>query len=204
MERSVLGPIAGTGFSDWPISYRRTGAVLQRRWTGKWVFPGRRDPSTAPRSKPFPMPPMPVKSSGILFEKGARALGLNPQPAPLAILSRPFNGRPSCAHCGFCLGFGCEVKAKSSTLVSMIPFAEASGHCEIRALSTVSRIETNDRGRVSEVVYFDAQWCRTGAKSQGGYCLRQRRRDAQVVADVLIRSVIRTGWPTVPAWSEST
>jgi choline dehydrogenase-like flavoprotein len=112
------------------------------------------------------MPPMPVKSSGVLFEKGARALGLNPQPAPLAVLSRPFNGRPSCVHCGFCLGFGCEVKAKSSTLVSMIPFAEASGHCEIRPLSTVSRIETNESGRVSEVVYFDADGAEQAQKAR--------------------------------------
>jgi len=37
----------------------------------------------------------------------------------------------------------------------MIPLAEASGHCEIRPLSTVFRIETNAQGRVSEVVYRD-------------------------------------------------
>jgi choline dehydrogenase-like flavoprotein len=54
------------------------------------------------------------------------------------------------------MGFGCEANAKSSTLVSMIPIAEASGHCEIRPLSTVFKIETNDQGRVTEVVYLDA------------------------------------------------
>jgi choline dehydrogenase-like flavoprotein len=99
---------------------------------------------------------MPVKSSGVLFERGARALGLQPQPAPLAILSQPHNGRPACVHCGFCMGFGCEVNAKSSTLASMLPQAEASGRCEIRPLSTVFRIEASERGRASEVVYMDA------------------------------------------------
>ncbi len=102
------------------------------------------------------MPPLPVKSSGVLFEKGARAIGLHPQPAPLAILSQPFKGRPACVHCGFCMGFGCEVNAKSSSLASMIPQAEATGRCEIRPLSTVFRIETDARGRVTEVVYRDA------------------------------------------------
>jgi len=38
----------------------------------------------------------------------------------------------------------------------MIPLAEATGRCEIRPLSTVYRIETNDAGRVSEVAYLDA------------------------------------------------
>jgi hypothetical protein len=66
---------------------------------------------------------MPVKSSGVLFEKGARALGLTPQVAPVAILSQPYRGRPACINCGWCIGFGCEVNAKSSTLATMIPEA---------------------------------------------------------------------------------
>ena len=52
--------------------------------------------------------------------------------------------------------FGCEVGAKSSTLAAVIPAAEASGHCEIRADSAVFRIETDEKGRASEVLYYDA------------------------------------------------
>ena len=55
------------------------------------------------------------------------------------------------------MGYGCEIGAKSSTLASMIPEAEATGNCEIRPLSTVVRIETNAAGRVTEVVYYDEQ-----------------------------------------------
>ncbi len=83
------------------------------------------------------MPPLPVKSSGVLLERGARKLGLHPFPAPMAIVSQPYRGRPACAHCGFCIGFGCEVMAKSSTLYTMIPEAEATGRCEIRSESYV-------------------------------------------------------------------
>jgi choline dehydrogenase-like flavoprotein len=98
---------------------------------------------------------MPVKSSGVLLEQGARALGLHPQVAPVAVLSRPFNGRAPCVHCGFCMGFGCETGAKSSALATMIPQALATGRCEIRAESAVHRLETDARGRVSEVLYYD-------------------------------------------------
>jgi len=59
-------------------------------------------------------------------------------------------------HCGFCMGYGCEANAKSSTLAAMIPLAEATGRCEIRPFSTVYRIETNEAGRATEVAYFDA------------------------------------------------
>ena len=85
------------------------------------------------------MPPVPVKSSGVLFERGARKLGLHPVPAPLAINSGSYNGRPGCVHCGFCHGFACEVMAKASTLTTVIPQAEATGNCEVRANSWTCR-----------------------------------------------------------------
>ncbi len=156
-ERSVLGAIPGTGFADWPISY----ADLEPYYTkvdwevGVCGLAGA-SPFDPPRSKPYPMPPMPVKSSGVLLERGARKLGLHPFPAPLAIASQPFRGRPACVHCGFCMGYGCEVMAKSSTLYTMIPEAEATGRCEIRTESYVVRVETDARGRATGVAYFDA------------------------------------------------
>lgn len=53
------------------------------------------------------------------------------------------------------MGFGCEVRAKSSSLYTMIPEAEATGKCEIRSNSYVFRVETNDKGRTTGVAYFD-------------------------------------------------
>jgi choline dehydrogenase-like flavoprotein len=155
-ERSLLGPISGTGFADWPISYEELEPYYTKvDWEiGVSGAPG---PSDPPRSKPYPLPPLPCKSSGVLLEKGARALGLHAEVAPVAVLSRPWRGRAPCVHCGFCLGFGCEMGAKSSTLFSMIPEAEATGRCEIRPRCTVSRLVTDARGRVSEAVYFDAE-----------------------------------------------
>jgi len=155
-ERSMFGEISGTGFADWPISYEELEPYYSKvDWEiGVSGAPG---PFDAPRSRPFPVPPLPLKSSGALLEKGAKKLGLHPQPAPMAILSKPHNNRPPCMHCGFCMGFGCEANAKSSTLATMIPLAEATGRCEIRPFSTVYRIETNPAGRVTEVAYIDGK-----------------------------------------------
>lgn len=164
-EHSLLGPIPGTGFADWPVSYEE----LEPYYTKvDWQIgvSGAQGPSDPPRSRPYPMPPLPIKSSGVLLEKGARALGLNPQPAPLAVLSKPFNGRAPCMHCGFCMAFGCEAGAKSSTLVSMIPLAEATGNCEIRPLSTVTRISTGKNGRVEKVVYLNANGTELAQKAK--------------------------------------
>ncbi len=153
-ERSLLGSISGTNFSDWPISYEELEPYYSRvDWEiGVSGEPG---PSDSFRSRPFPMPPMPVKSSGALLEKGAKALGLEVQPAPLAILSKPLNGRPGCINCGFCMNFGCEVDAKSSTLAAVIPAAMESGNCELRAECAVFRLGTNAEGLAAAVFYYD-------------------------------------------------
>ena len=154
IEKSRLGAISGTGLEDWPITYRDLEPYYTK---AEWELgiSGEPGPFDPPRTRPYPLPPLPVKSSGVLFERGARALGLHPQPAPLAILSQPFHGRPACQHCGYCLGFGCEFRAKSSTLYTVIPIAEATGRCEVRPNSYVRRIEVDKRGRVTGATYFD-------------------------------------------------
>jgi choline dehydrogenase-like flavoprotein len=155
-ECSRLGTISGTGFADWPITY----AELEPYYTKvEWEIGvsglAGASPFDPPRSKPYPMPPLPVKSSGVLLERGARKLGLHPFPAPLAINSQHYRGRPACVHCGFCHGFGCEVGAKASTLTTMIPEAEATGRCEVRSESYVVQIVTDPGGRATGVRYFD-------------------------------------------------
>jgi choline dehydrogenase-like flavoprotein len=155
-ERSVLGPIAGTGFDDWPLSYADLEPYYTKvEWEVGVSGLAGASPFDPPRSRPYPMPPLPVKSSGVLFERGARKLGWHPFPAPMAINSRPFRGRPACVHCGFCHGFACEVMAKASTLTTVIPEAEATGRCEVRPESYVVRIETDARGRTTGVAYLD-------------------------------------------------
>lgn len=158
VERSRWGPIAGTGFSDWPITY----ADIEPYYTkAEWELgisgQAGASPFDPPRSRPYPLPPMPVKSSGVLLERGARKLGWHPFPAPLAVISQAYDGRSGCQHCGFCEWFGCEWGAKSSPLATVIPKAEATGRCEIRPHSYVRRISVNKRGRVDGVIYFDAQ-----------------------------------------------
>jgi choline dehydrogenase-like flavoprotein len=154
-EASVKGPLAGTGFADWPISYQDLEPYYTKvDWEiGISGAPGPLDP---PRSKPYPMPPHPPKSTGVLLERGARKLGYRPFPAPMAIASKPYDGRSQCVQCGFCESFGCEVRAKSSTLVTVIPKAVATGRCEVRPNSYVRKIETDAKGRATGVKYFDA------------------------------------------------
>src|SRR5258708_1497725 len=110
IERSKIGAVAGTGLMDWPITY----ADLEPYYTKvEWEIGvsglAGASPFDPPRSKPYPMPPLPVKSSGVIFERAARKLGWHPYTAPMAILSLPIPRRSACVNCGYCLGFCCDM-----------------------------------------------------------------------------------------------
>ncbi len=155
-ERSTYGDVAGAALADWPMDYAEMEPYYTRvEWEIGVSGLAGASPVDPPRSKPYPMPPLPVKPEGLLLEKGAKSLGWTAFPAPMAIASQPFRGRAPCAACGFCLAVGCEHGAKSSTLVAMIPDAVATGRCEIRPESVVRKVQTDDTGKVTGVVYFD-------------------------------------------------
>lgn len=153
-EASVLGGVPGTALTDWPMTYDDLEPYYTKvDWEiGVSGAPGRFDPR---RSKDYPMPPLPVKSSGVLMDRAAEKLGLHSEPAPMAINSQYYNGRPACQHCGFCLFFMCEYRSKSTSMVAMLPVAEATGRCEIRPDSYVARVEMGRDGRATGVSYFD-------------------------------------------------
>ncbi len=156
VEASRRGTVAGTGLADWPITYQDLEPwYTKAEWDMGVSGEAGTSPFDPPHSKPYPLPPMPLNSCGALTQLGARKLGWHAFPAPLAILSRPYQGRSGCIECGFCEGFGCEVRAKSTTLATMIPEAEATGRCEIRPDSYVRRIATDRQGRATGAIYFD-------------------------------------------------
>src|SRR5689334_907233 len=127
---------SGTGMADWPISYQELEPYYtQAEW--EMGISGLRvnSPFLAPMSKDYPVPPVPLKSSGALLNTAAAKLGLTAVPGPLAIITQPYMGRAACINCGICSGFGCQVRARSSSAVTMLPLAEKTGRCEIRAKS---------------------------------------------------------------------
>ena len=155
-ERTTWGEIPGSGFVDWPITYDDLEPWYTRAERVLGVSGDHtQNPFEPRRSAPYPLPPIPVKSSGVLFERGARNLGLHPFPSPMAILSRPYGNRVPCQACGACLGFGCEYGAKGGSMAVTLRQAEMSGRCEVRANSYVRKIEVNEAGRATGVVYFD-------------------------------------------------
>jgi gluconate 2-dehydrogenase alpha chain len=153
-----------SSLADWPLSYAdlepfydraehelgvsgKAGNVQGRKIEGGNVF-------EAPRQREYPLPPLLMDQSGLLFEAGARKLGHHPFSSPRAIVSQPYNGRPGCTYCGFCQSFGCHVGAKSSILVTKLPEADATGNFKLVTGAMCYRVESDNSGRVTGVSYY--------------------------------------------------
>jgi gluconate 2-dehydrogenase alpha chain len=89
-----------------------------------------------------------------VFEAGARKLGYHPFPSPRAILSETYQNRPGCTYCGFCQAFGCHIGAKSSTLVTKLPDADATGNFKLITGAMVYRVNSDNSGRATGVAYY--------------------------------------------------
>ena len=155
-EFSKKGNVPGADLADWPITYEE----LEPYYTAVEYaigVSGEFSPESgdAPRSKPFPLPPLNVHGPGVLLEAGCKKMGWSSKAASMAILSKEYKGRQPCHNCGFCLAFPCEWGAKSGSNYTMIPEALKSGRCELRTNSYARKVETDDKGRVTGVIYFD-------------------------------------------------
>ena len=149
---SRLGPVAGANLEDWPITYADLEPYYEKAEYELGVS-GDENPFGPPRRKPLPLPPVPDNKEAEFLYPAARSLGWKPFHTPLAIISQDYRGRAACTRCAFCNGFGCEVGAKSSTLVTVIPEALRTGNCKLIPHAFVREITVNARGVPGGVVY---------------------------------------------------
>jgi choline dehydrogenase-like flavoprotein len=156
---SRYGPVEGANVADWPLTYDEL-APYYERVEGRIGVQGDRDRmpdrtlAEAPRRHQFTMPPNPPSYAGKLLAAGAASLGYHAYPFPMAVNSRPRDGRPACNSCGFCSGFGCPIQARGGAL-SFLPGAIAAG-AELRDRCFVERVEVSRDGRrATGVSYVD-------------------------------------------------
>src|SRR5580692_9778853 len=107
-----------------------------------------------PRPREHPLPPLATDQSGVLFDEAASKLGYHPFSPPHAIISQDYRGRQACTYCGFCQAFGCHVGAKSSTLVTLLPLADASGNFTLVTGAMCHRVNSDNSGRATGVSYY--------------------------------------------------
>jgi choline dehydrogenase-like flavoprotein len=156
---SQYGTPEGSTLADWPITYDELEPYYEKaEWELGVSGDDSNNPFKGPRKKPLPMPP--VSPQGREFEildKAARKIGLHPFHIPMLRNSVPYNGRPACMRCRWCVGFACEVDAKNGTQNTVIPVALKTGLLELRTECMTKEVMVDEHGRASGVRYFDRE-----------------------------------------------
>ncbi|MFO1272796.1 MAG: GMC family oxidoreductase [Rubrivivax sp.] len=143
--KTHYGSIPGANLADWPL----TLAELEP-WYAK-----AEDKMGVTRTNGIPG--LPGNNNFKVLHAGAKKLGYKEvHTGNMAINSVPRHGRGRCMQIGFCFQ-GCKSGAKWSTLYTEIPAAERTGNLDLRPESHVTRIEHDDAGKVTGVVYFDKE-----------------------------------------------
>jgi len=151
--RSTFGPQPGAEVADWPLCYDDLEPYYAEveRAIGVAGDAGA-NPFAAWRSGPYPMPPGAPMYSSVLSSAAAERLGFHPYPAPTAVNSISYDGRPACNNCGFCSFFGCPIHAKGDP-IALLMRVMGTGRAELRPETFVSCIRTA-RGRATGVDFI--------------------------------------------------
>jgi len=152
--RSHYGDIAGANLLDWPLTLRDLEPYCARAEDKMGV------------TRTNGIPGLPGNNNFKVMYAGAKKLGYkNCHTGRMAINSRVRDGRSHCRQLGFCFQ-GCKMDAKWSTMNAEIPKAEKTGNLDLRPSAHVLKIEHDSSGKVSAVVYADADGNRQKQKAR--------------------------------------
>jgi choline dehydrogenase-like flavoprotein len=141
--RTTYGEIKGANLQDWPLTLAELAPWYAKAEDKMGV------------TRTHGIPGLPGNNNFKVMNAGARKLGYKEvHTGNMAINSRPRDDRGRCMQLGFCFQ-GCKSGAKWSTLYVELPKAEKTGNLDLRPESHVTRIEHNEAGKVTGVVYFD-------------------------------------------------
>lgn len=141
--KTVYGGIAGANLADWPLTLSELEPWYSKAEDKMGV------------TRTHGIPGLPGNNNYKVFHAGAAKLGYKKlHTGNMAINSQPRDDRARCLQLGFCFQ-GCKSGAKWSTLYVELPKAEKTGNLDLRPESHVTRIEHDDKGKVTGVVYFD-------------------------------------------------
>jgi choline dehydrogenase-like flavoprotein len=148
---TTYGVPDGSTLADWPISYEDLEPYYDR---AEWALGVAGEPGHAHaghRSRGYPLPPVPLGTTGHRLAAGAERLGWPTAAVPLMINTAPFGGRSACVRCSQCIGFACPVDAKTGAHNSVLADAVVSGHCTVLVGTRVARVLTGSPGRATGV-----------------------------------------------------
>lgn len=142
-----LRTLYGVG-DDWPISYDDLDPFYQEAEEKLGVSGEQGPPELDPRSKPFPMPALPLSYNLQRLQEWTTRAGIPMWSQPSAKNSVPYHGRNVCQRCDTCYPV-CPTGAKYSPDFTFDELVK-TGRVEVVTHSLVRRLHADDRsGRIT-------------------------------------------------------
>lgn len=143
--RSEYGDVPGASLMDWPLTLADLEPYYDKAEDKLGV------------TRTHGIPGLPGNNNFKVMYNGAVKVGYKEcHTGRMAVNSRERDGRSQCQQLGFCFQ-GCKTGAKWSTLYSEIPKAEATGNFELRPECHALKIQHDETGKVTGVLYVDAE-----------------------------------------------
>src|SRR3954471_414692 len=145
--------VYGVG-DDWPISYDDLDPFYQEAEELMGVAGEQGPPDMDPRSKPFPLPPLPLTYNLGLLKEWASKAGIATWSQPSAKTSVPFRGRPQCCRNDTCTPI-CPIGAKYSPDLTWQPL-RASNRVRLVTRTVVRKLVIDPATkRISHAIALD-------------------------------------------------
>ena len=142
--KTTYGAIPDANLLDWPIDHAEMAPWYDKAEAKIGV------------TRTGDRPGLPGNNNFKVLEAGAKAIGYKDvSTGHMGINSIDYDDRMSCQQTGFCFQ-GCKWGAKWSAAYTDIPRGEATGNLEVRDRCFAVQIEHDDKGKVTGVVYVDA------------------------------------------------
>jgi choline dehydrogenase-like flavoprotein len=155
--RSRHGDVPGADLAGWPISYADLEPYYDKvEWSLGVSGRAGANVHEAPRSRPYPLAPLPRTRYAKRFQQGCDALGINSFPMPIAMRSAPFGGRPKTLQSAFVQTMGDPSGTRGGAAQTFVPDAVATGRLDLRPRCSVRELEVDAAGRICAAVYEDA------------------------------------------------
>ncbi len=140
---------------DWPFAYEELEPYYDRIEQIIGVSGNDDHLEILPAGKHY-LPPIPWRCSEHILNRATRAMGIPLIAVRKAVVTRPYDNRPTCHYCGHCMD-GCDVGSIFTTPDCMLPKARATGNFTLRQNALAREILVDHEGLARAVSFIDTE-----------------------------------------------
>jgi choline dehydrogenase-like flavoprotein len=138
---------------DWPLSYEELAPYYERVEQIIGVCGNNDGLEILPGGNHY-LPPLPWRCSEHILKRATDALKIPLISVRKAVLTKPYDDRPACHHCGHCMD-GCDASAIFTSPGCTLPKAAATGNFTLRQNALAREILVDSEGRARAVSFVD-------------------------------------------------